>query len=59
MYRSEILLYNLSLIYFNLYRENELTEKVWYFKVYSSLDNSQLIRNDTNKSSQVESSNAT
>ena len=48
MYRSEILLYNLSLIYFNLYRENELTEKVLYFKVYSSLDNSQLIRNDTN-----------
>ena len=35
MYRSEILLYNLSLIYINLYRENELTEKVWYFKVYT------------------------
>ena len=28
LYRSEILLYNLSLIYINLYKENELTEKV-------------------------------
>ena len=40
--------YNLSLIYINLYREMKQPRRVLLLNVYFSLDNSQLIWNDTN-----------